>query len=138
MYHPSHSRGQRFCSYSCRSKAHVRGHELHARETNPNWRGGKSSHPLYDVYLQMVARCTKPTHKRYADYGGRGITVCEQWLGRDGFWQYVADVGERPDDGQRWTVDRVNNDGAYTPGNVRWATYREQRHNRRDTIGAFT
>lgn len=93
---------------------------------NPKWRGGKSSHPLYYIYHDMISRCHTPTHKRYADYGGRGIAVCERW--RNDFWAFVADMGERP---PGLTLDREDNDRGYGPDNCRWATYLEQRHNRR-------
>ena len=103
---------------------------------NPKWRGGKSSHPLYLIYNDMVARCRRKTHLRYDDYGGRGIGVCQEWV--DDFWQFVADVGERPDErktpGGRayWQLDRINNDGNYEPSNVRWADQSTQSLNTRE------
>lgn len=105
-------------------------------DKNPLWKGGKSQHPLYLVYHDMVARCRRKTHLRYDDYGGRGIDVCQEWV--DDFWQFVSDVGERPDErktpGGRafWSLDRINNDGNYEPGNVRWATQRDQSLNTRE------
>lgn len=101
---------------------------------NPNWRGGKTSHPLYDIYLDMVARCHRTTHARYADYGGRGVTVCGRWRGD--FWAFVADVGPRPEGvgptgRATHTLDRIDNDRGYEPNNVRWATAHEQSQNKR-------
>jgi hypothetical protein len=95
-------------------------------EANSNWRGGKTEHPLYGSYNEMLARCTRPDHPRYADYGGRGITVCDRW--RSDFWAFVDDMGDRPE-GQ--SLDRVDNDGPYSPDNCRWATSAQQRANRR-------
>lgn len=107
--------------------------------TNPNWKGGAFSHPLYSIYHDMIGRCHRPTHLRYANYGGRGIKVCARW--RADFWAFVADMGPRPD-GQTpggraaYTLDRINNDGNYEPDNCRWATYAQQSRNRRATAYA--
>lgn len=116
------------CSISCASVRKNKAKDL-SGATNPNYRGGKASHPLYQVYNDMIARCNRPTHARYKNYGGRGITVCQSW--RDDFWIYVADVGARPAGPVRWSLDRIDNDGPYAPGNVRWATPSQQARNRR-------
>lgn len=97
------------------------GHSLEERNAtynsqgNPNWRGGKASHPLYWIYHDMVGRCTRSSHARWGDYGGRGIYVCSRWL--DNFWDFVQDMGERP---EGFVLDRKNNDGPYAPYNCRW------------------
>lgn len=102
---------------------------------NPNWRGGNSSHPLYLIYHDIKSRCTNPSHQKYSDYGGRGIRICEEW--RKDFWSFVRDVGPRPDDSKTaggrayWQLDRIDNEGHYEPGNVRWASPSEQVRNRR-------
>jgi hypothetical protein len=89
---------------------------------------GRMSHPLYWTYKAMVKRCSNPNRREYVYYGGRGITVCEKWLGVDGFDNFLSDVGERP---KGRTLDRINNDGNYEPSNVRWSTPTEQMRNRR-------
>ena len=90
---------------------------------------GRSKHPLYHAWYAMLGRCENPDNKQYPNYGGRGIEVCDEW---HDFWAYVQwieeNIGPRPDD-WRITLDRINNNQGYRPGNVRWADRRTQRHN---------
>lgn len=80
----------------------------------------------YDVWAGMRDRCRNPHHQAFAHYGGRGIRVCARW---DDFAAFLADAGPRPS--PRHSLDRFpNRDGNYEPGNVRWATMREQQRNR--------
>ena len=84
----------------------------------------------YTTWLAMKGRCFNPHDgHHYRLYGERGITVCDRWLGPDGFANFLADMGERPDG---MTLDRYPDpDGNYEPGNCRWATPAEQGRNRR-------
>jgi hypothetical protein len=82
----------------------------------------------------MLARCN-PRHPRYDDWGGRGITICERWRGPEGFVTFLADMGERP---EGRTLDRIDNDGGYAPGNCRWATSAEQHANKRRHAGRYS
>ena len=75
----------------------------------------------------MLKRCLLPSNKRYADYGGRGIQVCDRW--RESFLNFLTDMGKRP--GPDLSLERMNNDGNYEPSNCKWATRSEQQLNKR-------
>lgn len=80
----------------------------------------------YSTWKAMLTRCTNPNHMCFANYGGRGITVCERWRT---FANFYADMGPRPSVGH--SIDRIDSDGNYEPGNCRWATRLEQNRNKR-------
>ncbi len=109
---------QRFCSHSCNM--------VYRNRVSPPRRGSKKKHPLYRTYQTMIRRCYSPKDPQYGDYGGRGICVCQRWL--DNFWAYAADVGVRP---EGMVMDRVDNDGPYSPENFQWATYSQSNQNQR-------
>jgi len=84
----------------------------------------------YHIYRMMIYRCTVKEHSGYKNYGGRGIKVHPDWLdAKEGFKRWFEHVGVRPS--PQHTIDRINNEGNYEPGNVRWATPEEQAANKR-------
>ena len=91
---------------------------------------GMTDTPEFKAWLSMRDRCNRETHEFFGHYGGRGVTICARW---DVFENFLTDVGPRPS--PAYSIDRYpNNDGNYEPGNVRWATRRDQTLNRRCTL----
>ena len=99
----------------------------HARNTVHGYAKHDKESKEYRAWMAMNARCYNPNYSQYHDYGGRGITVCDKW--RYSFPAFFEDVGPAPS--SKYSIDRKDNDGNYTPDNVKWSTHSEQMRNRR-------
>jgi hypothetical protein len=97
------------------------------------WRNtshGESGSPEHVAWLAMKERVRNPNHRQFHNYGGRGIKVCDRWL--NSYENFLADVGRKPT--RKHTLDRIDVDGDYEPGNVRWATLAEQQSNKTTNV----
>ena len=95
-----------------------------------NRRGGKSTR-TYRAWSDMLQRCNNPRNSMFHYYGGRGIKVCDRWLGERGFENFLVDMGECL---KGLTLERINSNGNYEPGNCKWATPLEQGNNTRRNV----
>ena len=93
---------------------------------------GCTNHPLYKEYRSMVARCYRKNHKHYSLYGGRGITICDEWLSSpQAFYDWVESIGGRP---KGYTLDRIDNSKGYSPDNCKFVSMHIQSRNKRSNI----
>jgi len=95
------------------------------QRTKANTKHGMVGTLTYTTWDCMIQRCTNPNHKRYSDYGGRGINVCDEWKSFDVF---LSDMGVRP---EGCSIDRIDNNGNYCKNNCKWSTVYEQAINKR-------
>lgn len=127
------------CECSCGKRKKIPGTALRAGATKSCGcyqkflltKHGMSRSKEYYIWQGILRRCLDPESDNYENYGGRGINVCERWQGKGGFIRFLFDVGRKPHDGL--SLDRIDNDGNYEPGNVRWATAKVQANNRRNS-----
>lgn len=113
-------------SCGCYRVERGREHGATIRLRHGEGRNGKES-PEYRAWANMVSRCHNQNHQSFHNDGARGISVCERW--RSSFESFLVDVGRRPSPDH--SLDRIDNEGHYEPGNVRWATRSEQGSNKR-------
>ena len=97
-------------------------------ENNPNYKHNLRNTKLYTIWAMIKQRCSNPNHKNYKDYGGRGITICEEWSNDvQVFYDWSMKNGYE----EGLTIDRIDNDKGYSPDNCRWTTMKVQRKNQR-------
>lgn len=128
------------CQCDCGNKKSVRVDHLKSGATTScgcynreiasknNKRHGMSGTPEHSAWYHLIQRCEKPTDSRFHCYGARGIKVCERWKGKNGFANFIKDMGPRP--GPEYSIDRINNNDDYKPSNCKWSTRIEQANNK--------
>jgi hypothetical protein len=125
---PHAARASAISSGSIKSCGCLRNEKSRERFLVKNLTHGLRGTPEYSVWDNIKQRCFNPRHKAYINYGGRGILMCQEWA--SSFMAFLDHVGYRPS--RLHSIDRIDNDGDYEPGNVKWSTKSEQAMNRRE------
>ena len=99
----------------------------HKEYERASYKHGLTGEPEYAIWVAMNGRCSNFFNPIYRRYGGRGIKVCDRWKSEDGFTNFHTDMGSRPSD--EYSLERIDNDGNFEPGNCKWATKIEQARN---------
>lgn len=147
MYATGHIEGKKgyfwHCKCDCGNEVDVLGESLKSGNTTAcgcrksvgwgnSYKHGMSGTRIYRIWMAMKRRCLNKNDDYYYNYGGRGITICNEWLGDNGFQNFYKWSKENGYTDEL-TIDRINNDGDYEPSNCRWATRFEQMKNTRNT-----
>lgn len=118
-------------SCGCARSEAIKQYNNSGKRSKGCYKDGRSLHPLYGTWFQMISRCENPNQNHYDRYGGRGIKVCDEWHDFWNFAKWSDSVGGRP---KGYTLDRIDNDGNYEPSNCRWADWKTQTTNKSSNV----